>query len=144
MSVYKCNRHCPSHCSKTAFSCSAMTASVSFISARLLIAHLRKALLFASNGSCDVFSALSASLFVSSSIADASISNRRRLLTSSCSLLALRFHVCFNERCTIYLKYCYAYWLLLNNGKCWHRLPMTQLHPGLFRLNLGEAEMLTY
>jgi len=26
------------------------------------------------------------------------------------------------------LKYCYAQWLLLNNGKFWHRLPMTQLN----------------
>jgi len=83
-----------------------MTASVSFITARLLTASLRKALLFASNVSCDVFSALSASLFASSSIADASISNHLRLLTSSCSSLALRFYVCFNERRTIYLKYC--------------------------------------
>jgi len=64
----------------------------------------------------------------SSSNADASISNRRRLLTSSCSSLALRFHVCFKGRYTIYLKYSYAYWLLLNNGKCWHILPKTQLH----------------
>jgi len=121
MSVYNCNRHSPSHCCKTAF-------SFSFISARLLTAPLHKALPFASNASCDVFSALSASFFASRSIAGASISIRRRLLTSSYSSLAPCFHVCFNERCTIYLKYCYAYWLLLNNGKCWHLLPMTQLH----------------
>jgi len=131
MSVYNCNRHFSSHCSKTALSSSAMTASVSFILARLLTAPLRKALLFASNVSCDVFSALSASLFASSSIAD----QMHQFPTTSacwlqfaCNSLALRFHVCFNERCTLYLKYCYAYWLLLNNVKCWHRLPMKQLH----------------
>jgi len=93
MRVYNCNHHCLSHCNKTAFLCSAMTASTCFISARLLTAPLHKALLFASNVSCDVFSALFASRF----IADASISNRRLLLASSYSSLALLFHVCFNE-----------------------------------------------
>jgi len=112
MSVYNCNYHCPS---QTAFLCSAITASISFISVRLLTAPLCKALLFASNVSCDVFSALSACLFASSSIADASISKCLCLLTSSCNSRALRF--------------CCEMLALFTHDAI--------THPGLFRLTFG-------